>query len=70
MTEFEKLRSIIEDLIEVARLQAEAMQQLATHLERQTTHMASPNQIPLILSELNELHQRIRKHETAGSADG
>ncbi len=61
MTDVEQLRTAVEELVEVLHRQAEEMQRLLAHIEGQTTRAPYPNQIPLILSELSELHNRIKK---------
>ncbi len=61
MSDVEQLRTAVADLVEVLHRQAEEMQRLLAHIEGQTTRAPYPNQIPIILSELSELHNRIKK---------
>ncbi len=51
----------VADLIGVTRQLAAEVQKIAIHLERETTLLPEPGELPLILSELSELHQRLRK---------
>ena len=60
MTREDELTRAVEDLIGVMHLQAEELRRLITHAERQTTRLTYPDQMPLVLSELSELHNRVK----------
>ena len=64
----EQLTALLEDLLGVLHLQAEEIQRLVSHVEGQTTRIPHANQLPLILSELSELHQRVKKLSGAHTA--
>ena len=61
MSDAQQLNAAVADLIGVTRQLAEQVQKIAIHLERETTRLPDPGELPLILSELSELHQRLRK---------
>lgn len=60
MTDNEAVREALEDLTEVMHLQAKEIERIVTHLEQQTVPLDPPSQLPLVVSELSELHNRIR----------
>lgn len=57
----EELRKFLEDLIEVLHLQVKELEKLISHIAQQATYLGHKNQLPLVVSELSELHQRIKK---------
>jgi hypothetical protein len=60
MADTEQIRTLLEDLMEVLHLQAKEFERLIAHVERQTAHLGYRNQLPLVVSELSELHQRVK----------
>ena len=48
-------------LIEVVQLQAKELEKLVAHVEQVTTRLPYQHQFALAVSELSELHQRIKK---------
>lgn len=68
MTDVEELRAVVEELVGVAQLQAQEMQKLITHVEQRTTHLPHASQLPLVLSELSELHIRVKELSSPKSA--
>lgn len=61
-TDAEKeLRLVVSDLAETTHQLAREVQKIATHLERETTRMHEPSELPVVLSELAELHRRVGK---------
>ncbi len=60
MSDMQQLGAAVSDLIGVSRQLAEEVQKVATHLERETTQLPETTELPIILSELSELHQRLR----------
>lgn len=63
MSDVEKLRTAIADLIKVLQLQAKETERLILQLEQQTDLRIFDSQLPLVVSELSELHHRIKKLE-------
>lgn len=63
MSDVEKLRTAIADLIKVLQLQAKETERLILQLEQQTDLRNFDSQLPLVVSELSELHHRIKKLE-------
>jgi hypothetical protein len=61
MSDVRQLNSAVADLVGVTRQLAEQVQRVTVHLERETTRLPEANELPVILSELSELHQRLRK---------
>jgi hypothetical protein len=61
MADVSELHRVIEDLIEIVRLQTTELQRLIAHVEGQTVHLPQRSQVPLLLSELSELRSRVRK---------
>ncbi|MHC4106520.1 MAG: hypothetical protein ACYSTY_00390 [Planctomycetota bacterium] len=55
------MNSAVTDLVGVTRQLAEQVKRITVHLERETTRLPEANELPVILSELSELHQRLRK---------
>lgn len=68
MADTEPLHQILEDLIEVLHLEAKELEKLVTHVEQQTTHLAESSQLPLVASELSELHHRVKQLAAKGSS--
>lgn len=69
MTDPDELRNVIDDLIDVLHLQAEELQRLLTHVEQETVRIPYPNQVPLVLSQLSELHHRVRHLAADGASE-
>ncbi len=67
MTDLEQLIHVVDDLLGVLHLQAEEVQRLMTHVERQTVRSPDTSQLPLVLSELSELRHRV--HHMAGALE-
>ena len=61
MTDVEQVRAVVADLADVTHQLAQEVQKLSTHVERETTRRPEPDELPVILSELSALHQRVRK---------
>jgi hypothetical protein len=61
MADGEQLRQIVEDLIEVMHLQAKELEKLVEHVEQVAGHLGYQHQLPVVASELSELHVRIKK---------
>jgi hypothetical protein len=57
----EQLRTVVEDLIKVVQLQAKETEKLGTHVAKVTTHVTRDSQMHLVVSELSELLNRVRK---------
>jgi hypothetical protein len=57
----QQLEAITEDLISAMHTQAQELEKLINHVEQTTDRLAYSNQIPLIASELSELHRRIKE---------
>ncbi len=60
MNDIQQIGAAVSDLIGVTRQLAEEVQKIAVHLERETTQLPDTTELPIILSELSELHQRLR----------
>jgi hypothetical protein len=60
MAKLEELIRVVEDLIQVMHLQAKELEKLVTRVN-QVTRLDYENQLPLVASELSELHVRIKK---------
>jgi Ala-tRNA(Pro) deacylase len=55
----ELVRHALCDLVDVLHTQAKEIQRLSTHVERHTNSLLTPTQMPLVVSELAELHARL-----------
>jgi hypothetical protein len=69
VTDVEELRAVVEELVGVAQLQAQEMQKLITHVEQRTSRLPQASQLPLVLSELSELHIRVKGFSSPKSGD-
>jgi hypothetical protein len=58
MADYDRLWTIVGDLIDVSRLQAKQIERLVTHVEQVTTRMPEAHQFAVIASELAELEHR------------
>lgn len=61
MAELEQLAAALDDLIGVLHTQAKEIENLITHIEQTSARLTYPTQMPLIVSELSELRQRVRR---------
>jgi hypothetical protein len=61
MTDQGSLLKVVEDLIEIAHLQAKELEKLVDHVEQATGHLSYQPKFSLIASELSELHVRVKK---------
>jgi polyhydroxyalkanoate synthesis regulator phasin len=57
----EQLRIVVEDLIKIVQLQAKETEKLSTHVAKVTTHLSRESQMHLVVSELSEILNRVRK---------
>jgi hypothetical protein len=57
----EELAAILEELIDVLRLQAKDLENLVGHLEQVTPRLGYTPQLSAVAAELNALHRRIQK---------
>lgn len=57
----EQLAAVVDELIEVLRLQATELEKLIAHVEQVTAHLPEESEISVIRSSLSGLHLRIRK---------
>lgn len=55
----EALRAFLEDLLKILHLQAKETERLLSHVEQQTDRLIPSSQMPLVVSELSELHARL-----------
>jgi hypothetical protein len=69
MASLEEIRTALEDLIEVLHLQAQELQKLITCIEQRSGALPYRHQLPLVSSELSELHHRVRQY-AAETAEG
>ena len=70
MTEIDEVAGVLEDLIDLMHLQVKELQKLTTHVEQTTDRVTYGTQLPLIASELNGLHQRLRQLRSARAGAG
>ncbi len=70
MSDQAHIGTAVADLIEVLHLQAQEIQKLSTFVEQQTGRLPHASQMPLVLSELSELHQRVRRLAGGGEETG
>jgi hypothetical protein len=61
MLDCELLRTVLDDLIAVLCLQAKELEKLVQHMEQQTVPLAHGCEFSVVVSELNELHLRIKR---------
>jgi hypothetical protein len=54
-----QIPQVMNDLIEVLQLQAKQIEKLIVHVERHTDTLNYRQEMPLVVSELSVLHQRI-----------
>ncbi|MCL6504856.1 MAG: hypothetical protein K6T86_19430 [Pirellulales bacterium] len=64
----EELAEIVDELIDVLRMQAAELEKLIVHLEQVTVPVPEEREQSLIRSTLNGLHLRIRKLRQAEAA--
>jgi hypothetical protein len=60
MTTYQSLCDVLESLVETLELQGAEIERIATHLEQQTRPLTPPIQMASVLSELSNLHDRVR----------
>jgi hypothetical protein len=61
MADCEPLRKVVEDLIEVMRLQTKELEKLVERVEQIAGHLAYQPQFSVVSSELSELRVRVQK---------
>ncbi len=61
MSQLEPLRQAVEDLIEVMHLQARELEKLVAQVEQLTGRLSYEPQLSVVVSELSELHHRVKK---------
>ena len=61
MPDCEELRAIVEDLIQVAHLQAKELERLVDHVQQVAGRLGYSHQFSVVASELSELLVRIKK---------
>ena len=61
MPDYEELRAIVEDLIQVAHLQAKELERLVDHVQQVAGRLGDSHQFSVVASELSELLVRIKK---------
>jgi hypothetical protein len=61
MVDTERLAAVVEELIDVMRLQAKELEKLITRVEQMTSRLPEANQIAVVASQLSALHLRIQK---------
>lgn len=57
----EDLAEIVDELIDVLRMQADELERLIVHLEQVTAPMPEEREQSIVRSSLNALHLRVRK---------
>jgi hypothetical protein len=55
----EELKAFLQDVLNVLHLQAKESERLLAHVEQHTDRLLPPSQMPLVVSELSELHARL-----------
>ena len=61
MPDYEELRAIVEDLIQVAHLQAKELERLVDRVQQVAGRLGDSHQFSVVASELSELLVRIKK---------
>ena len=61
MSDNEAIRTTLEDLIDVIHRQSKEVERIVTHLEGQTAPLDPPSELSIVVSELSELHNRVRR---------
>jgi len=61
MIDYEQLRKVVEDLVEVMHLQARELEKLVEYIEQGSGHLGYQHQFSVVASELSELHLRVQK---------
>lgn len=65
MTDYEPLRRVVEDLIDIMHVQTKDLEKLVLRVEQLAGRLDWQNQLSVVASELSELHVRIKKLESA-----
>jgi hypothetical protein len=65
MAEYEQLRQVVEDLVEVMHLQTKQLEQLVERVEQVAGHLGFENRLSVIASELSEIHRRVQRLRAA-----
>jgi hypothetical protein len=60
MADDERLRKVVEDLIDVMHLQAKELEQLVVQVEQIAERLPGENRLSLVVSELSELKRRVQ----------
>jgi hypothetical protein len=55
----EELKAFLQDMLNVLHLHAKESERLLAHMEQHTDRLIPPSQMPLVVSELSELHARL-----------
>ncbi|HKI35926.1 MAG TPA: hypothetical protein VKA46_28985 [Gemmataceae bacterium] len=61
MADYEQLRKVVEDLVQVMHVQAKDLEKLVEHIEQGTGHLGYQHQFSVVASALSELHLRVQK---------
>jgi hypothetical protein len=61
MIEAYQIAEMLEELIGLMHTQAKEIERLIVHVEQTTGRLGHETQMPLVVSELSELHKRVRK---------
>ncbi len=61
MPEKDELRAVVEDLIQVAHLQAKELEKLVDHVQQVAGRLGYSHQFSVVASELSELLVRVKK---------
>lgn len=64
-----QLEQFLVDLLDTLYLQAKESNRLARHFEALTGPVAPPSELPLVISELVGLHERLRPHTASPLKD-
>lgn len=67
MTTYQSMCNVLENLIETLQFQGKEIERMVTHLEQQTGQLDPPSQMSVVMSELSELHNRVRRLGTPES---
>ena len=70
MTDYEPLRRVVEDLIEVMHVQTKDLEKLVQRVEQLAGRLDYENQLSVVASELSELHVRIKNLGGAAEPKG
>jgi hypothetical protein len=70
MAQYEQLRQVVEDLVEVMHLQTKQLEQLVERVEQVAGHLGFESRLSVIASELSEIHRRVQRlREDARTVD-